>query len=273
MAAPRSIPIYFPEFGTNVNPSIFTGGIDERTQANFNCDQYHPRGIIEQHWSASDTVTFQLHGVTASTYRININGDTYSSTAADSPAPSTVRNWSIPMSSYSRQDIRMVLEFDTGVGWVTLATSPLMRVHSASDSFLNCTRLIEYWGEGLEVGVYYGDDADSPTFKQYLRIPASLRFAGLQMTSNIVQKDRDGNWNVCFNSSENTRTFATSHIPLWMHETLNYVMQHRKVEIDGTRYVFDTAFRTNRGISGTNLFTGDMTVKMAEHLYTTTRAN
>jgi hypothetical protein len=66
---------------------------------------------------------------------------------------------------------------------------------------------------------------------------------------------------------------STDFIPLWMHRLLNYVMGHRKVTVDGVRYVRNSPFRRNRQIKGTNLFTGDMTLKDAEHLYTTTRAN
>lgn len=270
MSAPRSIPIHFPEFGTNVVPGIFTGGISERVQANFDCTNYPNR--IEQIWASTDTVTFQLHGVSSS-FRININGDTYAGTAADSPATSTTLNWSIPMTSYVGKSFQMVLELDLGVGYSTVATSPYMKVLRPSDSQITCSRIIQYWGQGLEVGVYYGSNASTPTFKQSLRVPASIRFSGLELTSNIVQKDRDYSYNVCFNASDNSRTFSTAHIPLWMHETLNYIMQHRKVTIDGVRYVYGSSFRQNRQIKGTNLWTGDMTVKIAEHLYTTTRAD
>lgn len=270
MANPRPSPIYFPEFGTLVNPSIFTGGISERRQANFECTTYD---VIEQHWSAADTVTFQLNDVSTGSYRININGDTYNGTVADSPAPSSVVNWSIPLATYAGKTIRMVLEIDLGVSWAAVSTSPYMEVHHTTDCFLDQTRLITFWGEGFEVGTYYSDDAESPNFQQILRVPASLRFDSLEFNDSIVQRDRDGAFNVCYNSTDNVRSFSTAHIPLWMHEVLNYIAQHRKITIDGTRYVFNSPFRRNRQIKGTSMFTGDMTFKMAEHLSTTTRAN
>lgn len=274
MSAPRSIPVYFPEFGELVVGSIFAGAISERQQMNMDCSTYHPNGIVEQIWSTGDTVTFQLNGVSTSSFRVNINGDLYTGSATGvSGAPSSTLNWSIPMASYSNKEIRMVLEINTGVSWATYATSPIMKVLPPTDCIILQSRKFEYWGGGFTQGVWYDTNLTTPSFKQTLRVPASNRFASIDDIDYVEQLRSDGSRYACFSQVDEVREISTAPIPLWMHRVINYITRHDRFTIDGIRYVKGTDFRKDRAISGTNLYTGDMQVKLADHLYSMSVAN
>ena len=238
-------PIYFPLLHSN-----FPGTTNGRAA----CEPDDQPFV--QIWSEQDTLNFQIFNSTDFTkdYGVIIGADFY----AGSTTGNGYYDFSIPMLPYLDSVIEPLLVEGTAIGAVIaeLDQASRMRVFQHGDPCIDCSSLIAYNGNCVELQVWYGLVAGNPSFTHYLRIPAAIEY---DSGSNTIEryKGSSGSWATQFAEGDSVFRHYTEFLPLWMLQKLNLACLSSRVWIEGGEMMLQSPYRKGEQDRLTNMYRCD----------------
>jgi hypothetical protein len=173
----------------------------------------------------------------------------------------------IDLSAYRGRRLKFQAGRFIGPDFVADYESNEFEVLPRTDSRLDCSTLIQYWGCSTDFGWNWNTDdpATVPVYVPTIRIMDSIR-QRLPLIQKTVSETYDKSYSICGAEADFLMSVRLEFSPLWYHEKLSLISLQRFFYVDTARYVQELEVQPGEQYRNLPFFKGELVIRKADQV-------